>query len=277
MLNFWKRPFVMAFVAGNIVALTPALQAQPATAKTASHHAQSQNWSQTELRGAVTSNDGQARITIRTPDERRYSLKGIHPNFILAGKLISVDLANAKYLDKSARKVAPHELPVNDQVLVKGRFAKQGAASEAARIFKARSVRELGVPSNEHQNIPPSSTDNTKADNPKASGSTEHQNIRLSNSDNGKVIKTKVGDVINIFLDVPVDVAAANDACRWSPIRVSGSQLQFQPSGMFTLMRGVTAAKILSSAPGTVTVSSEKSDCQNSPKGNWQVTVEITP
>jgi hypothetical protein len=101
----------------------------------------------------------------------------------------------------------------------------------------------------------------------------------LGPTDSGGSFCLHVGQRVNVFLSVPV---AQADSGRWTAITPSdGTVLQAVPSGVLTLVRGVTAGIFAATRVGTSRLSSTRPPCTASlPSGcpagqGWQVTIVV--
>ena len=101
----------------------------------------------------------------------------------------------------------------------------------------------------------------------------------LGNSDDGSTFCIHVGDRLNVFLSVPPDQADSG----WTAIALSdGTVLSHEPSGVLTLVRGVTAGIFKAVKAGSTHLSSTKPPCAPTssasacPAGDgWQVTITV--
>jgi hypothetical protein len=90
----------------------------------------------------------------------------------------------------------------------------------------------------------------------------------LGPADSGGSFCLHVGQRVSVFLSVPV---AEADSGRWAAITASdGTVLQAVPSGVLTLVRGVTAGIFAATRTGISRLSSTRPTGQS-----WQVTIVV--
>jgi hypothetical protein len=101
----------------------------------------------------------------------------------------------------------------------------------------------------------------------------------LAETDSGKSFCLHVGERVSVFLSVPV---AEADSGKWAAITPSdGTVLQAVPSGVLTLVRGVTAGIFAATRVGSSRLSSTRPPCtaaepSGCPAGQgWQVTIVV--
>ncbi len=78
-----------------------------------------------------------------------------------------------------------------------------------------------------------------------------HQPLNLTEKDSGKTYCLVKGMRILVFLH-------GNPASMWSPPRASSAVLRPAPSGIFTLMRGVTGGSFVAARLGSATITSAR-------------------
>jgi hypothetical protein len=101
----------------------------------------------------------------------------------------------------------------------------------------------------------------------------------LGPTDSGGSFCLHVGERVSVFLSVPV---AEADSGKWAAITPSdGTVLQAVPSGVLTLVRGVTAGIFAATRVGSSRLSSTRPPCtaaepSGCPAGQgWQVTLVV--
>jgi hypothetical protein len=83
----------------------------------------------------------------------------------------------------------------------------------------------------------------------------------ITEKDSGKTYCVIAGTKMFVFLH-------SSPSRMWSPIHASSAALQPQPSGIFTLARGVTAAHYLAARLGRTTVESRRVPCHPTTEAN---------
>ncbi|MHB8511682.1 MAG: hypothetical protein ACYDCC_05830 [Actinomycetota bacterium] len=92
----------------------------------------------------------------------------------------------------------------------------------------------------------------------------------LQNEDNGKSYCIHVGEIITVFLRVPLSQLKT----MWGVVTVSGSSLEPMSNGVMTLVRGVRGAVYKAAAPGTAVLQSKRG-CSGCTPSSWSATIVV--
>ncbi len=83
--------------------------------------------------------------------------------------------------------------------------------------------------------------------------------VSLSNRDNDKTVCVRRGTGVFVFLH-------SSTARMWNPIQTSSAALSRRPSGVMSLVRGVTGAYFVAASLGHATLTSFISRCPSGPQ-----------